>query len=130
MPSPVCISTSMPRSAKISTARGLRASAMNTLGMIVRSEKNSTRETRVSAENAKEKDTYPLRLLCVLRLDLLLSRLGGGAFLGPGPFEPRQQRLDVAALDRGAGPDADTRRRGAVAGEVVAGTFGLDPRRH
>ena len=54
------------------------------------------------------------------------AAFGGVALLFPGPVEPRQQRLDIAALDGRAGPDADARRRGAVAGEIVAGAFGLD----
>src|SRR6202030_4600333 len=48
----------------------------------------------------------------------------------PGPIEPRQERLDIDRLDRRAGPDADARRRGAVAGEIIAGALGLEPGGH
>src|SRR5665647_3635592 len=34
-----------------------------------------------------------------------------GLGLGEGPVEPGQKRLDVAGLNRGAAPDAQTRRR-------------------
>src|SRR5271154_1290814 len=91
---PIATSVSIPRARKISAARGLNSSAINTFGM-----------------------TFSLR------------RLGGVALLVPGPVEPWQERLDIAPLDRRAGPDADPRRRGAVAGEGIAGAFGFQPSR-
>src|SRR5439155_18756426 len=75
----------------------------------------------------------PLRILGVLRGEaffFISSGFGGVALLLPGPVEPRQERLDIALLDRRPGPDADAGRRGAMAGEIVAGAFGLEPRRH
>src|SRR4029077_9564791 len=75
--------------------------------------------------------------LCVLRRPFVyfvvtsgLSGLRGAAFFPPGPVEPWQERLDVALFDRRAGPDADARRRGTMAGQIIAGAFGFEPRRH
>src|SRR5689334_9550525 len=73
-------STSQPRSAKISTARGLSSSEMRTLGF------------------------------AMFSLDF-----------GVSPIQPRQQRFQIALLDSGTAPDAQTRRGIAIAADVVAG---------
>jgi len=45
------------------------------------------------------------------------------------PVEPWSQRLQVAALDRGAGPDAQAGRGVAVVGDVAGGVLGVEARR-
>src|SRR5258707_14626625 len=45
---------------------------------------------------------------------------------GEGPIQPAGERLDVGRLDGRAAPDAQTRRRVAIMGEIVAGAFLLD----
>src|SRR5487761_1233636 len=45
-----------------------------------------------------------------------------------GPVEPRQQCLDVAGFDRGSAPEAQTRRRVAMASNVVGHAFGVEQR--
>src|SRR5260370_36423357 len=96
---PTFTSVSIPRFPKISTARGLSASAISTLVM----------------ENCPKYGN---------------GRRGSGrcraADLAIGPVEPRQQRLDVAALDGGTCPDPQARRRVAVAGDVVRDTFRIE----
>src|SRR4029077_6176864 len=93
--SPILVSASMPRSRKISRARGLSASAISTLAM--------------------GKVLIPE-----------IAGAGSGcrraADLAIGPVEPGQQRLDVGALDGGARPDAQARRRIAMARDVVGHT--------
>ena len=49
---------------------------------------------------------------------------------GEGPVEPRHQRRDVGGLDRGAAPDAQARRRVAVAADVVGDALGLEQLGH
>src|ERR1051325_10954626 len=99
--SPVATSASTPRARNMSTARELSASAINTFGIYFAS--NLTTETR---------RTRRLNSSSCLRGERReakrLPRLGGVALLFPGPVEPRQKRLDIAALDGRAGPDADT----------------------
>src|SRR5712671_5981097 len=89
---PVRTSASMPRSPKISTARGLSSSAIRTLGM---------RET----------------LSCLV---------GSGTHLLVRPLEPREQGFEIAALDGGAGPDPQARRRLAVRRDVVGDALLLE----
>src|SRR4051794_29346637 len=88
--SPTLTSASTPRSAKIAAARSLNASAINTLGMSVSFGRSAA---------------GGLRRLCL-------------PLLAVGPFEPGDQRRDVAALDRRAGPDPQARRGIAVGGDV------------
>src|SRR5579864_5604991 len=95
-------STSMPRATKMSTARGLNASEINTLG-ILQLHWMGTRASRPPTGR---------------RPAVKLCGFGGLALFLPGPVEPRGQCLDVAGLDGGAGPDPQARRRGDVAGDV------------
>src|SRR5580658_2079213 len=99
---PVMTSVSTPRSAKISTARGDRASEIKTLGMASIREGIRTRRRR--------------------------SGRGGAAQLAIGPVEPGQQRFDIAALDGGAAPDAQPRRRIAMTGDVIGDALGIEHR--
>src|SRR5471032_1824630 len=88
-------STSQPRSAKISTARGDSSSEMRTLGLAI---------CGISSGCFRAEFLFDLAI---------------------GPVEPRQQRLEIALLDGGAAPDAQTWRRVAVGADVVAGFLGL-----
>ncbi len=47
-----------------------------------------------------------------------------------GPVEPGAERLDVGGVDGGAAPDAQARRRVAVAGDVVGDALGLEELGH
>src|SRR5438309_8155715 len=95
--SPGIKSTSIPRAARISAARGLRASAINTFGM-----------DRLAQ----------------------LSGFGRVTLLVPGPVEPRQQQCYIGGLDRRARPDPQTRRRGAMTGDVIGRAFVFEPPGH
>src|SRR4051794_14543581 len=86
---PTRVSTSTPRSRKMASAAGLSWSAISTLGMVA----PISRRLRGSAEP-----------------------LPGP---GEGPVEPGQEGLDVVGLDCGPAPDAQPRRRVAVALDVV-----------
>src|SRR5262245_11448068 len=48
---------------------------------------------------------------------------------GEGPIEPGQERLDVAPLDRGPGPDPQTWGCGAMGGDVLGGILRIEQRR-
>src|ERR1700744_1232215 len=89
-------STSQPRSAKISTARGLSSSEMRTLGFAMCEDSSG----RFRAECPFD--------LCV------------------GPVEPWQQCLEVARLDGSAAPNAQPRRGIAIGAEIVARLLGLE----
>src|SRR6266852_7831146 len=125
---PVITWASMPRSAKMEAARALSASAINTFGMVslpacwnvvgarlVPARAGGT--TGRPFESSREPGPY-MSSLSRLRLPQLAI----------GPVEPGQQRLDVAALDGGAGPDSEARRRIAMAGDVVGDAFRLEQR--
>src|SRR5712691_919116 len=43
--------------------------------------------------------------------------------LSEGPIEPRRERFDIGCLHGGAAPDAQTRRRGAIAADVESDIF-------
>src|SRR5215475_3055299 len=94
---PMRTSVSMPRSRKISAARGLRSSEIRTRNM--------------SWSSMKTRDCG--------------SWLAAG--LGEGPVEPGQERLDVRGLDRGAAPDAQAWRRVAIGADVEGNPFRLEP---
>src|SRR5690606_5498571 len=95
-------STSTPRSRKICTAASERASEMRTLGTGF-----------------------------VSGLTYVSGKAGsGGAGSREGPIEPRQQRLNVRGIDRGAAPDAQARRRVAITTDVVGGPLGFQQLRH
>src|SRR5688572_6711003 len=107
----------MPRAAKISTARGLSSSAMSTFGIRKLQENNTSTQRTQRLRRGRRGRILLLRVLCepfaFSASNFFLGRFCGAALFFPGPVEPGQQRLDVAALDGGAGPDADARRRGA-----------------
>jgi CubicO group peptidase (beta-lactamase class C family) len=44
------------------------------------------------------------------------------------PVEPGAERFDVGGIDSRAAPDAKTRRRIAIAGDVIGGVFGFQQR--
>src|SRR5471032_2312727 len=88
-------STSQPRSAKISTARGDSSSEMRTLGLAICGNSSGC-----------------------FRAEFLFD-------LAVGPVEPRQQRLEIALLDGGAAPDAQSGRGVAIGADVVARLLGL-----
>src|SRR3954468_9465890 len=90
---PTRVATSTPRSRKMASAAGLSWSAISTLGMAA----PISRRLRSSGE--------PL------------------PGLGEGPVQPGQERLAVVGLDRGPAPDAQPRRRVAVALDVVSRTL-------
>src|SRR5437868_3379494 len=135
-PSPVATSASMPRAVRISTARGLSSSAINTFGIRNSgNERINTGDVGVSPSRQSNKfATAPVRDAsdpsAVRRCFVTSGGFGGLALLLPGPVEPRQKRLDIAPLHRRAGPDADAGGRGAVAGEIVAGALGFEPGGH
>src|ERR1019366_197048 len=98
---PGLLSISTPRSLKMATAAGESLSAIRTLGM------------RVSGNGDKEKSRR------LSRTGIDSGSLGGaGLDLGEGPVEPGRQRLDVGLVHGGAAPDAQARRRGAIARHV------------
>src|SRR5215218_3723039 len=84
-------STSMPRSLKIWTAAGERASEMRTRGAVMTVPRDAGSGGQV--------------------------QLGPG--LGVGPVEPGKESLDVGRLDRRAAPDAQARRGIAIGRDVV-----------
>src|SRR6266852_5885255 len=52
------------------------------------------------------------------------GREGGLLFhLREGPIEPGRQRFDIGCFHGGATPDAQTRRRGAIAADVESDIF-------
>src|SRR3990167_1516928 len=60
-----------------------------------------------------------------------MTEVGSGVFGGlVGPVEPRSERLDIGGVDRGAAPDAQTRRSIAIARDVIGGAFGLQQSGH
>ena len=106
-------STSTPRSLKIWTAAGDKASEMSTRGAMV----VARRLVVVFRGNRA----------AVVRRRLESRRLGQRILsLGERPVEPLGESLDVARFDRRAAPDAQARRSVAVVGDVVAGAFLLD----
>src|SRR5436190_17236613 len=105
---PVLMSVSTPRWRKISTAAGLRLSAMSTRGMW-----DSPRVLRIEVAEAPE--------------DSGGFEFGGDG--GEGPVEPRRQGFDVGGVDRGAGPDPQTGRGVAVAADVEGHALLLEHRR-
>src|SRR5260221_1702580 len=151
--SPVITCASMPRSAKIAAARALSASAINTFAMVSVPEEDDgvwlffgsarapnhphpdpppSRGREISA--GYRSSPPPLRgrvrvggETCT-DLRSVLRRLRAPQ-LAICPVEPRQQRLDIAALDRGAGPDPEAGRRVAMAGDVVGDALLLEQRR-
>src|SRR5690348_14130565 len=106
-------STSTPRSLKICTAAGERASEISTLGAMRAFRKicDGKKRRRVARRRAKS------------------GGLGKRFLrLGEGPVEPLRQRLDVARLDRGAAPDAQPRRGVAIGVDVVGDALLLEDR--
>src|SRR5580704_3119705 len=100
------LSISTPRSLKMATAAGESLSAIRTLGMGVSGKDGGRKNPGRAAARIKS------------------GGLGGaGLDLGEGPVEPGRQRLDVGFVHRGAAPDAQARRRGAIAGHVQRHAF-------
>src|SRR5258708_8116295 len=117
-------SAAIPRAAKISTARGLNSSAINTFGIQFR--------PRLTTKTRRWVCSSCSSCLRGERHDEVQGSgcLGGVLLLLPGPVEPGQQRLDIALLDGCAGPDPDAGRRGAVARQIVSDALGFEPRGH
>src|ERR1700733_14062280 len=134
-------STSMPRSLKICTAAGDSASEMSTLGFVMvvtfeyreclpgrsanwREEPGSILPdggygSRLALRLAGTTDARELRRLRKLRLGF-----------GKGPVDPLGEQRNIIGFDRGAAPDAQARRRVAMAREVIAGAFLFDQTDH
>src|SRR5580692_3038839 len=93
---PGLLSISTPRSLKMATAAGESLSAIRTLGM----------------------DDSMLEMERGTRRDARAGKRLNGLDLGPGPVEPGRQRFQVSLVDGGATPDAQPRRRGAIAGDI------------
>ena len=74
----------------------------------------------VDLDAALAEDRRGLGVHLVGNQDLACSR---SSRLLPGPVEPGPERLDVGGVDGRAAPDAQARRRVAIAGDVVGGAF-------
>src|SRR6266568_9527187 len=111
-------STSMPRSLKIWTAAGERASEMRTRGAM-------------KAPECVGDDVFvmpPPRLRGGRRQDALRCLCERCLCLGKRPVDPRRQRRDIGLFDRATAPDAQTRRCVAMGRDVERGAFLLDER--
>src|SRR5512144_1720585 len=111
---PVLTSASMPRPRKMSAACGLMLSEMRTLGMVSCSFLAVARclPHPLPLPRAGEGGTRARG-----RVRGLGAPLRGREFgldVCPGPVEPGEQRLQIAGLDGGAGPQPEARRRVAV----------------
>src|SRR5258707_8520233 len=129
-------STSMPRSLKICTAAGDKASEMRTLGLGIGGsfEETKRRPGRsatwreepgpISRDGGYGSRVARRRAACPGRRLKNLRRLRErGLGFGERPVDPLRQSRDVPCFHRGAAPDAQARRRIAIMREIVAGAF-------
>src|ERR1700731_2769035 len=145
-------STSTPRSLNICTAAGDSASEMRTFGFVMgvfldpplegegRREAPGWGEScglrkfrvrragRISPHPAAPFGASTLPLQGRVKKSRRLQKLRPG--LGESPVDPLGEQRNIARLDCGATPDAQTRRRIAMAREVVTGAFLLNQTDH
>src|SRR5438270_13628929 len=122
-------STSTPRSLKICTAAGDRASEIRTLGLVITGNpllamnfQIVTRglDPRVHLFGWMAGSSPAMTTMRRTKSRRLCER---GFSLGKGPVDPLRQPRDVPGLHRGAAPDPQASRRVAVMREVEAGAF-------
>src|SRR6266567_3078765 len=118
---PVFTSVSMPRSLKIATAAGDNLSEIRTLGINLFSMSNYPPPEPLCGSTSPRgggESKPPLPLVGRGR--------GGGHLLFhlcEGPIEPGCERFDIGCFHGGAAPDAQTRRRGAIAADIQCDAF-------
>src|SRR5712671_4095362 len=118
---PVFTSVSMPRSLKMATAAGDNLSEIRTLGMNLFS---NFCPTPNPSPRWGRGIRAPFHLPNEGRSERVSAPGGGLLFhLCEGPIEPGRQRLDVGCFHGGAAPDAQTRRRGAIAADIQCDIF-------
>src|SRR6266699_1265588 len=121
---PVFTSVSMPRSLKIATAAGDNLSEIRTLGMMFSIVPPPARLVRHLPRHDGGGNDLAI-FLPRLRGRSGESRGGGHLLfhLSEGPIEPGCERFDIGCFHGGAAPDAQTRRRGAIAADIQCDAF-------